>query len=545
LDDFLIPFIGNLVLVVMVAGLGWVTALLLPAGWRPLTWGLLFGVAAVLAMQSKIYVEPGRFVDFRIVPLVLGGFAGGPAAALVEAAVCGGYRLAIGGDGTAGGVVTAFVFAYAGCWLRSRHADMAAWTPRFWRGLIYGLPALALAIIPVVPPWQMSSLAVVTKIAAPYMVLAPIALLAGFQLFFLINERMAGLAVTETANEQARVMDMARDYIMMCGLDGTITYWNHGAERGYGWSGEEARGRKAEALLKTEFPAPLAAIREKLVAAGYWEGELTVRRKDGGRMTVKSHWTLRRDADGRPAGVVDIAHDITAEKKMADELARLDRLNLAGEMAASIGHEVRNPLTTVRGYLQLFQKKDKFGEYRSQLATMIGELDRANGIITEYLSLAKNKAANLRRGDLNEGLTAMLPLLQADALQMGRAVELRMQPVPPVAFDGNELRQLVMNLVRNGLEAAPAGGTVTVATYEDADGVVLAVRDTGNGIPAAVAGKLGTPFVTTKDNGTGLGLPVCYRIAHRHGARMEFVSGAEGTTFFVRFGMDRRAAAGE
>lgn len=535
---------GNSLLVVVVVSLGWVMALLLPARWRPPAWGLLFGLAAVLTMQDKICVAPGRFMDFRIVPLMLGGFSGGPAAALIAAAVCAVYRLAVGGDGAAGGVVMAFVFAYIGCWLRGRHPDMAAWTPWFWLGLIFGLPTLALAIIPLAPPWQAGTPAAVARVVLPYMALAPIAIYVSFQIFFRANDQMTWLAAAERAREQARVMDMADEYIMMCGIDGTITYWNRGAEKGYGWSREEAMGRKEAELLATEFPEPQADIARKLNATGHWEGELKERCKDGTQKVVKCYWTLHRDVAGRPVGMVGIGHDITAEKKLAAELARLDRLNLVGEMAAGIGHEVRNPLTTVRGYLQLFQRKDRFGEYSSQLATMIGELDRANGIITEYLALAQNKATDLRRGDLNACLAAMLPLLQADARRMGCAVELRTEPVPAVAFDGKELRQLVGNLVRNGLEAAPVGGLVTVATFEDGEGVVLAVRDTGGGIPAAIAGRIGTPFVTTKDNGTGLGLPVCYRIAYRHGARLEFTSGKEGTTFFVKFGMDRYLAAG-
>jgi PAS domain S-box-containing protein len=336
---------------------------------------------------------------------------------------------------------------------------------------------------------------------------------------------------------------MADDYIIMFALDGTISYWNRGAEKGYGWSREETLGRRAEELLHTEFPEPLADILQEIYANGHWEGVIAVCHRDGRRMAVRLHWTLRRDAAGRPVGTMTIGHDITAQKKLAAEKAHSERLNLVGEMAAGIGHEVRNPLTTVRGYLQLFQNKHEFSGYRSQLATMIDELDRANGIITEYLSLAKNKVADLKRGDLNAYLAALLPRLQTDALRLGRKVELRAEPISPVAFDGRELHRLVRNLVRNGLEAAPAGGTVTVATYEDDGRVVLAVRDTGGGIPASVAGRLGTPFVTTKDNGTGLGLPVCYRIAHRHGARMEFTSGAEGTTFFVKFSMEDRYMA--
>ncbi|GEM_PF-4347916 len=232
---------------------------------------------------------------------------------------------------------------------------------------------------------------------------------------------------------------------------------------------------------------------------------------------------------------VSIMQDITEEKRLEADLLRLDRLNLVGEMAAGIGHEVRNPMTTVRGYLQMFQRKDKFGEYKEQLTTMIQELDRANTIISEFLSLAKNKSADLRPGNINASLIALFPLLEAKSARSGHIIDLRTNPVPEVRFDDKELRQLVLNLAHNSFEAMPAGGTLAITTYREKNDVVLAVQDTGCGIPANIADKIGTPFLTTKENGTGLGLSVCYRIAQRHNAKIEFTTGNKGTTFYVKF----------
>ncbi len=232
---------------------------------------------------------------------------------------------------------------------------------------------------------------------------------------------------------------------------------------------------------------------------------------------------------------IAIMQDLTREKALEADLLRLDRLNLVGEMAAGIGHEVRNPMTTVRGYLQMFRRKEKFRAHYGQIDTMIEELDRANAIISEFLSLAKTKVADLRPGDLGASLAAILPLLKADALCFGCALELKNGPIPAILFDEKELRQLVLNLVRNALEATPAGGMVTIATRHESGKVLLVVQDTGRGIPPAVADKIGTPFLTTKENGTGLGLSVCYRIAQRHGAAITFTTGNNGTAFFIVF----------
>jgi PAS domain S-box-containing protein len=232
---------------------------------------------------------------------------------------------------------------------------------------------------------------------------------------------------------------------------------------------------------------------------------------------------------------ISTSQDITKEKKLEAEMQRLDRLNLVGEMAASIGHEVRNPMTTVRGYLQLFQRRAELAKYGEQLTTMIEELDRANAIISEFLSLAKNKAIDRKRGNLNTIIRSLSPLIQADALRTGHETAFRTGDIPDNEFDPQQVRQLILNLTLNALEAMQAGGRLTIRTYLSNQAIVLEVKDTGPGMPDQILQQLGTPFVTTKENGTGLGLPVCFRIAERHGAKITLQSSPQGTTVRVAF----------
>lgn len=232
------------------------------------------------------------------------------------------------------------------------------------------------------------------------------------------------------------------------------------------------------------------------------------------------------------------------KQENALELARLDRLNLIGEMAASIGHEVRNPLTTIRGFLQLFRTKPEYAHHRDHFDMMICELDRANSIITEFLSLAKNKAVKLTPCDLNEVLGRIVPLVQAGALEAGKEVILVPRKIPVVAADEGEIRQLVLNLASNALDAVAPGGRVVIGTFRDKNGAVLFVSDTGTGIPEEVFARLGTPFVTTKEAGTGLGIPICYRIAEHHNTKIEVDTGEQGTTFRVRFAAAARQEKG-
>ncbi|OPX86155.1 MAG: Sporulation kinase E [Pelotomaculum sp. PtaB.Bin104] len=228
-------------------------------------------------------------------------------------------------------------------------------------------------------------------------------------------------------------------------------------------------------------------------------------------------------------------NDITDLKKIENEIARLERMNLIGQMAAGIGHEIRNPMTTVRGFLQIYRKKDSFVEYKDSFDLMIDELDRANSIITEFLSLARNKPVDLKRQNINQILQKLFPLIQADAFDNDKFIELELTETVDLLLDEKEIIQLILNLVRNGLEAMTAGRTLTIRTFLEDNQVVLAVEDQGSGIKPEALDQIGTPFFTTKENGTGLGLSVCYSIVERHNATINIETGSSGTTVFVRF----------
>lgn len=225
------------------------------------------------------------------------------------------------------------------------------------------------------------------------------------------------------------------------------------------------------------------------------------------------------------------------KSRLIDEMARLDRLNLVGEMAASIGHEVRNPMTTVRGFLQMLRGKEELANFAPHFDLMVDELDRANSIITEFLSMAKNKPSTPVHGRLDEVVKVLLPMLDAGALMAGRSVMFEGGPVPPILMIERDIRQLLLNLVRNALDVTPRGGQVNIRTYVDTGRVVLAIRDQGPGISPEVQKKLGTVFFTTKEKGTGIGLAVCRHVAERHHAQLSFQTSSQGTTFYVSFPM--------
>ncbi|WP_400245052.1 PAS domain S-box protein [Niallia sp. JL1B1071] len=229
-----------------------------------------------------------------------------------------------------------------------------------------------------------------------------------------------------------------------------------------------------------------------------------------------------------------LLNDITERVAFEKEMARLDQLNLVGEMAAGIAHEIRNPMTTVHGFLQI-GKSNPSNLSLEHMDLMIDELDRANKIIKEFLTLAKNKTSDKRRHSLNRIIEIIYPLINAEALLTGKKVNLQLEDCPELYLDEKEIRQLLLNLALNGLEAMEAEGILTIRTFCKEKHLVLEIIDSGNGIDEEILKKLGTPFFTTKDNGTGLGLAVCYRIAERHMARMNVQTSEKGTKFSVYF----------
>lgn len=231
-----------------------------------------------------------------------------------------------------------------------------------------------------------------------------------------------------------------------------------------------------------------------------------------------------------------IIRDITTRKKLEQDVSRLDRLNTVGQMAANVAHEIRNPLTTVQGYLQLFLKRPAFSQYKDQLNLLISELERSNLIIKEYLSLCQNKARELKPCRLNQIIEDLHPLITADANASGKEIRYCLALLPDIRLDEKEMRQLILNLVRNALEAIDPGKMVTLRTLVSDQGeVVLIVQDQGKGIPPHVLENIGKPFLTTKENGTGIGLAVVYRIADDHQANIQIETGPTGTAFRIIF----------
>jgi len=273
---------------------------------------------------------------------------------------------------------------------------------------------------------------------------------------------------------------------------------------------------------------------KKLMEQGKLENvELDFRTKSGEIRNGLS-WSQLFYLDGKPCHITGLI-DITEQKRTQKEMAKLDRLNLVGQLAAGIAHEIRNPMTTVRGYLQLLGSKPEYSTQKSTFELMISEVDRANAIITEFLSLAQTKTTELKSQNLNDILNNLYPLLEADTFTQNKQIHFISDEIPDLDLNAKEISQLILNLTRNGLEAMQERGSLTIKSYVVDSKVVLEIKDEGCGIPPEYINKLGTPFFTTKDTGTGLGLASCYKIVESHNATVRIDSSSSGTTFFILF----------
>lgn len=264
---------------------------------------------------------------------------------------------------------------------------------------------------------------------------------------------------------------------------------------------------------------------------------LRILRKDKTTLWVEQTCVPLYDEKGHLVAIEGIIRNINERKKLEQISSSFDRMNIIGSMAATVAHEIRNPMTTIRGYLQVLGRKREYQADKDKFKLMIEEIDRANIIIREYLSLSREKLMCFKKSSLNDVVQALFPLIQADATSSKVYTTLDLTAIPELLIDENEIRQVLLNLARNGIEAMPSGGNLVIGTFLENSKVVLYISDQGSGIPSHMLDSLGTPFITTKDTGTGLGLSICYQIVHKHNANIKVSTSDEGTTFFIYFNL--------
>jgi two-component system, sporulation sensor kinase B len=222
--------------------------------------------------------------------------------------------------------------------------------------------------------------------------------------------------------------------------------------------------------------------------------------------------------------VASILNESLIEKElMRKEILRAEKLNTLGELAASIAHEIRNPLTVVKGFLQMMHKQEK-GDNYYYLSLVLTELGRAESIINDYLNFAKPQFEKFEDAQLAEILAEVTLLLEAFAAKEGVQVNVKLEWGIYVKTDRNQLKQALVNIIKNAIEATDEVGEVHISQASAGNGSYVVISDTGKGMDSEQIARLGTLFYTTKDKGTGLGTSVSIKIIEAMGGTISFKS---------------------
>jgi PAS domain S-box-containing protein len=354
--------------------------------------------------------------------------------------------------------------------------------------------------------------------------------------------------------QQANLLNLAHDTIFVRDMNDVITFWNLGAQELYGWTAEQAIGKRAHELLHTRFPTSLREIHRELLRTGRWDGQLEKSRADGTRVIVSSRWSLQRDEQGQPTAILATNNDITERKRREQQIHALneDLSNRTAELessnkeleafAYSISHDLRAPLRHMAGYTELLYKhaSSAFDEKSQRyMVTILSAAKKMGTLIDDLLAFsrigrAEARATNVSLQHLVQELSSEVP--EPD----GRKIDWKISKLPEVYGDRSMLRLALVNLISNAIKFSRTRSQpqIEIGCAEKKNNrVVVFVKDNGVGFDMKYANKLFGVFQRLHSSeafeGTGIGLATVQRIIHRHGGRVWAESAVDkGATFY-------------
>jgi PAS domain S-box-containing protein len=361
-----------------------------------------------------------------------------------------------------------------------------------------------------------------------------------------VRERTAALheesrnkqKLEDSLRSQALLLQLTHEAIIVRSVeDAKIQFWNKGASEIYGWSADEAVGEGIHNLLHCRCAQPLKEIHDKLFHDDRWEGEVFHTRKDGTELILESRWSVQRDADGLPVYILEVNSDVTSRKYAEQKSQENEWLARVGTMTSIFAHEIANPLNSISTSMELIEMDleapvEVNPRVKKTLEISTREIQRVSALLSEFRAFARPQAANLKPTDLVELLRDVLVPQAAVCQSVGITIRRELRDLPPIPIDPDKIKQVILNLYKNAIEAMPDGGILTVRLHQEKDAAVLEISDTGIGIPKGL--DVFQLFKTTKPNGTGLGLPVVRQIIAAHRGSVEYTSvPGQGTTFRV------------
>ncbi|MGQ9632017.1 MAG: ATP-binding protein [bacterium] len=341
-------------------------------------------------------------------------------------------------------------------------------------------------------------------------------------------------AVSRAGAEWRNTFDSISDMIAVQDAKFQILRANREFARRFGTSYDDLLGRKCHELLcNSASPCSNCPCDESLKLGRAVVREMEYAALDGFFLSSASPiLNSRREV----VGVVYTIKDITEQRRLREKLAQAERFSAIGQLSASIAHEIRNPLGSIVTAANLLSSKGvEDNKDRDALLEVIKkESGRLNGILTNFLAFAKPPKLDPKPNDINLVVEEVLELLGGDE-SLARNIPIRREldrRIPLVPFDRDKIKQVVWNVILNGIQAMPRGGELAISSTLVGDHIELRIRDSGEGIPEENIPKIFQPFFTTKRNGTGLGLSIANRIVEAHSGSMGVESRVGGGTAF-------------
>jgi two-component system sensor histidine kinase HydH len=375
------------------------------------------------------------------------------------------------------------------------------------------------------------------------LMLAGVLLLVGgaaiYFLFMIATYRSTRTALENMRSYTSNVIESMTSGLVSLDADGHVATVNAGARAILGLGSEDVDGADVDDVVRLELAADRREVNRVLTGEREaLETETRVVGKEGSVPVALSASSLR-DEEGRRAGTVLLFQDLREIEELKEAVERERHLASLGRLAAGVAHEIRNPLSALKGFAQFFRTKFKPGSEEERYSDiMIEEVERLDRVVQELLDFARPVTPDRKPTPPNTIIEEALALVSEDAQFRRVAIEKKLlEGLPDVMVDPMQMRQAVLNVLLNAIEAMSEGGTLTIETAgaDPADGpsaVTLSVTDTGVGMSAEEVGKLFEPFYTTKPSGTGLGMTVVSRVVEQNGGRIGVRSAlGEGTTF--------------
>ncbi len=353
--------------------------------------------------------------------------------------------------------------------------------------------------------------------------------------------------------EQAALLDIATDAILVRDAQHHILFWNKGAERLYGWTVEEAVGQKTTELLYKGLSTQFQAAQRELISKNEWQGELNQITKTGQEIIVESRWTLVCDDDGQPKFILVVSTDITGRKQLEAQFFRAQRIESIGTLASGIAHDLNNILTPVLATAQLLQMKLANLDDRSLRMLQLIETNARRGadLVKQVLSFARGVEGKHTLLQIKHLIYEVQQIIRET---FPKSIELQVKTTDTlwtVIGNATQLHQVLMNFCVNARDAMPEGGVLEITTENfivDENGarlnfdaragnyIAITISDSGVGIPPDLLDRIFEPFFTTKElgKGTGLGLSTAMGIVKSHRGFVTVNSSiGQGTQFKV------------